>query len=257
METWLATGRFTWKLPLGLGTPVDWQEPGGKPPCDWWGINFYSRAVLTWWLQPAGMPRETMTDMFLPIYPEGMYDALKAGQRIGLPMYITEVGLADAKDDRRGAFIDAYLSQILRAMAEGADVRGIYYWTLVDNFEVRRLTAAQGLAGLAVLTAWLLLGCCCLNASCRLVFDQQALTRLPLLQKTDRRETTATTTPFGPPNHHHRSPRRLARCPTPLPLRPQWPLGFTMRFGLYRYDPDGSVDRQLREGAKALARWYT
>jgi hypothetical protein len=25
--------------------------------------------------------------------------------------------------------------QILRAMAEGVDVRGLYYWTLLDNFE--------------------------------------------------------------------------------------------------------------------------
>lgn len=27
------------------------------------------------------------------------------------------------------------LRQILRAMTDGVDVRGLYYWTLLDNFE--------------------------------------------------------------------------------------------------------------------------
>lgn len=42
-----------------------------------WGINYYSRTVLSWWLQPACMPSEIMTDMYYPIYPEGMYAAIK------------------------------------------------------------------------------------------------------------------------------------------------------------------------------------
>ena len=32
--------------------------------------------------------------------------------------------------------------QVLRAMADGADVHGTYYWTLMDNIEVHDLLAA-------------------------------------------------------------------------------------------------------------------
>jgi hypothetical protein len=71
-----AQGEFSWKLPV-LGKWIEWRDPAGKPPCDWWGINYYSRAVLSWWLQPAAMPDEIMTDMYYPIYPEGLYAAIK------------------------------------------------------------------------------------------------------------------------------------------------------------------------------------
>jgi hypothetical protein len=59
--------------------------------------------------------------------------------------------------------------QVLRALREGADVRGFYYWTLNDNFE--------------------------------------------------------------------------------------WNVGYTVKFGLYAWEPDGRVDRVLREGSKMLVRW--
>lgn len=41
-------------------------------------------------------------------------------------------------------------SQTLRAVADGADVRGFYYWTLVDNFE---WNAGVGLLGCPVVGA--------------------------------------------------------------------------------------------------------
>eukprot|EP00983_Pelagomonas_calceolata_P090668 1157449-Pelagomonas_calceolata.AAC.3 len=60
--------------------------------------------------------------------------------------------------------------EVLRALANGLDVRGFYYWTLVDNFE--------------------------------------------------------------------------------------WTMGYTMKFGLYAWEPDGSVDRVLKPGAQALVCLY-
>lgn len=42
VHQWMLTGKFTWKVPL-LGQWLEWQHPGGRPPCDWFGVNYYSR----------------------------------------------------------------------------------------------------------------------------------------------------------------------------------------------------------------------
>ncbi len=31
--------------------------------------------------------------------------------------------------------IDSYFKAVLKSVADGYDVRGFYYWTLMDNFE--------------------------------------------------------------------------------------------------------------------------
>jgi beta-glucosidase len=52
-----------------------------------------------------------------------------------VPVYVTENGLADAVDDRRALFIRRYLYAVSRALRDGVDVRGYFYWSLMDNFE--------------------------------------------------------------------------------------------------------------------------
>ena len=42
---WMLTGEFSWRVPF-LGEVARFNEPGGKPPCDWFGVNYYSRCVL-------------------------------------------------------------------------------------------------------------------------------------------------------------------------------------------------------------------
>ena len=62
----------------------------------------------------------------------------------GSPIYITENGCSygdrpgpDGRvhDQRRIDFYNGYIGQVARAIDEGADVRGYYAWTLIDNFE--------------------------------------------------------------------------------------------------------------------------
>ena len=55
--------------------------------------------------------------------------------RLGVPVYVTENGIAGDADDRRGDFIRRYLFALSRAIATGVDVRGYFYWSLTDNFE--------------------------------------------------------------------------------------------------------------------------
>jgi beta-glucosidase len=69
------------------------------------------------------------------IYAEGLWRALHRLSKVGLPIYITENGLPDDKDDRRATWIRRYLFAMRRAMDEGVDVRGFYYWSFMDNFE--------------------------------------------------------------------------------------------------------------------------
>jgi beta-glucosidase/6-phospho-beta-glucosidase/beta-galactosidase len=70
------------------------------------------------------------------IYPEGMYRSLQLIRKFtGKPIYVTENGIADEADTRRGSFITAHLHMLERAMREGIDVRGYFHWALMDNFE--------------------------------------------------------------------------------------------------------------------------
>ena len=64
-----------------------------------------------------------------------IYDGIVDMADLGVPMYITENGLADAKDVNRAQFIKDYLRMVHKAIQEGYDVRGYYFWTLMDNFE--------------------------------------------------------------------------------------------------------------------------
>ena len=69
------------------------------------------------------------------IYPEGLYHVLKSLKKYNLPVIITENGLADFRDKYRADFIRDHLKWIHKAIQEGVDVQGYFYWSLLDNFE--------------------------------------------------------------------------------------------------------------------------
>ena len=60
---------------------------------------------------------------------------------LDVPIYITETGIADAAGDRRPLWLETYIPEVERAVRDGMDVRGLMYWTLVDNFEVSHLSS--------------------------------------------------------------------------------------------------------------------
>ncbi len=118
--------------------------------CDFFGMNYYSRDHVAFAVRS---PRELFGRRFTPpqfevsdlglsgmpfgeIYPDGIYRSLKrVYARLKLPIYITETGLPDAADTRRPRFILNHLAGVHRAIADGVDVRGVFLWSLVDNFE--------------------------------------------------------------------------------------------------------------------------
>ena len=76
-----------------------------------------------------------ISDMSWELYPEAIYYVLECLKKYSKPVYITENGLADAKDENREWFIKESLKNIHKAIAGGVDVRGYFHWSLLDNFE--------------------------------------------------------------------------------------------------------------------------
>lgn len=102
-----------------------------SPPCP----PLSQPQVVSWYLKPTAKPGEIMTDMYYPVYAQGLYDSLVQAKELGVPVYITETGCADKSDKIRPLMIDEYVRATLRAMKDGVDVRGFYYW--VSFFEKR------------------------------------------------------------------------------------------------------------------------
>jgi beta-glucosidase len=70
-------------------------------------------------------------------YPQALGGAIRRAARScpGLPILVTESGIATAHDERRIAFIQAALREVQACLVEGIDVRSYLYWSLLDNFE--------------------------------------------------------------------------------------------------------------------------
>jgi beta-glucosidase len=105
---------------------------------DWVGVQYYTRqrvdptATGGFAAAPEGAP---LTQMGWELHPEGLHRAIMSAARTGLPVYVTENGIATADDSQRVAYMRDHLAQVARAIADGADVRGFHYWSSFDNFE--------------------------------------------------------------------------------------------------------------------------
>jgi beta-glucosidase len=133
------TGKYKFYMPGFVD--FEGEIPDAPKTLDYIGLNYYSHYAFKFTgnleesLEPLPYPGEPMTDMDYTIYPEGIYRAIKRIAKLDVPIIITENGIADAKDDRRAQFIDRSLYAVSKAIEDGYDVRGYYYWSLMDNFE--------------------------------------------------------------------------------------------------------------------------
>ena len=104
---------------------------------DFLGVNYYTR----WQVGTGGdgpmsaRPDAPKSDLGWEILPEGLEIALRECARYHVPLMVTENGIADATDRWRPDFIRASLAALDRARAAGADVRGYFHWSLMDNYE--------------------------------------------------------------------------------------------------------------------------
>ncbi len=119
-------------------------------PLDFMGENIYNGIMLE--ADENGEPRYVDRDPGFPITgndwsvtPECFRWGLKfLYERYKTPIYVTENGMcnrdvlsSDGKvhDPQRIEFLNRYILAMRKTMDEGADIRGYFQWTLIDNFE--------------------------------------------------------------------------------------------------------------------------
>jgi beta-glucosidase len=125
--------------------PVDYQKDMEivSRPLDWAGINYYSRGLYAWDETRPAFPVKQVkgplptNDLGWEIYPKGLTDLLVrvSTEYTKLPLYVTENGMSETDDTRRVQFYDDHLKSVLEAQKQGADVRGYFAWSLLDNYE--------------------------------------------------------------------------------------------------------------------------
>ena len=134
--------------------PKGWEEDLTRinQPLDWLGVNYYTRSLLApapdapWpHIAPVEGPLPK-TQMGWEIFPDGLHHFLTRMARdyVGdLPLYVTENGMAwddhvaggAVADPERAAYLNDHLRATHRATQDGANVRGFFYWSLLDNYE--------------------------------------------------------------------------------------------------------------------------
>jgi beta-glucosidase len=123
-------------------------------PLDFLGINYYQPVGVRAPAPGSAVPFEVLPVEGLPLTASGMMidpDGLRESL-VGLarrdggvpPLYVTEIGCASddvldehgrVDDPERIAYLHEHLRALLAAIEAGADVRGCFVWSLLDNFE--------------------------------------------------------------------------------------------------------------------------
>ncbi|MAI87385.1 MAG: hypothetical protein CMF99_09670 [Candidatus Marinimicrobia bacterium] len=132
-------GHATFSLPGMVKKHLENNDAIGA--MDFVGLNYYSRmhvkgkANISEPFVFEKREKDIQTDMDYALYPEGFYKALHTISTLGKPIYVTENGVADRGNNIREIFIKRYLYALNKGINDGLDIRGYFYWTLMDNFE--------------------------------------------------------------------------------------------------------------------------
>lgn len=137
-------------IDLDMDGKPDMHDDSIAHTLDFIGLNYYQRARVE-----AGGPFHAIAPLYAtPLYDVRQYDPtlphgddyaeisvsglrveLEAYAKYGLPLMVTENGMADADDDQRPYYTLQHLYEIANAIRDGIDVRGYFHWTISDNFE--------------------------------------------------------------------------------------------------------------------------
>ena len=104
---------------------------------DFIGVQTYTRSQVG----PDGPlpPAEGVgtTQMGYEFWPEALAGTIRRATEVtgGLPVYVTENGIGTDDDTLRIEYVTRALAGVRACLDDGIDVRGYFYWSLLDNFE--------------------------------------------------------------------------------------------------------------------------
>ncbi|MHB8837140.1 MAG: glycoside hydrolase family 1 protein [Candidatus Methylomirabilia bacterium] len=136
------TGRTRLTLPFARPIPV---VAPVKGTLDFLGVNYYQRLHLGFRFRGGhahsldvlhcDRSGRGLTDMGWEEHPEGLAAVLREAAAVGVPLMLTENGIAAADDTRKISFIRRHVAALDAARRDGIDIRGYFYWSLTDTYE--------------------------------------------------------------------------------------------------------------------------
>jgi beta-glucosidase len=100
---------------------------------DFIGLNYYRPYYVLPTKESQSLPR---SDFGWHIDARGIFNVtMQTWTKYKLPIIITENGIADAADTKRARYIIEHLQAVKGAIDKGAEVKGYYHWSLLDNYE--------------------------------------------------------------------------------------------------------------------------
>jgi beta-glucosidase len=143
-------------FPVGITLAMtDYQAtPGGEALCkeawsedydpfleaaqqdDFVGVQTYSRTRFG----PDGPlePEEGVETLIMgyEFWPESLEATIRyASEKAGVPIHVTENGIGTTNDEQRIEYVRRALKGVVNCLNDDIDVRGYFYWSILDNFE--------------------------------------------------------------------------------------------------------------------------
>lgn len=123
------------------GRPPE-EVPGLAGSCDYFGFSYYSATAVSGATLGVDSMRPYPPDgrvgpMGYVPWPDGLGLVIErlASEIPEIPILVVENGIGTDDDEWRSDFLTASLATVAESIHRGADVRGYFHWTAVDNYE--------------------------------------------------------------------------------------------------------------------------
>ena len=104
---------------------------------DFLGVQTYTRVRYGLDGLQSPPPDARLTQMGYEFWPEALAACLRRAAVVAprVPLFVTENGIGTDEDAERIEYVERALRGVVACLADGLDVRGYVYWSLLDNFE--------------------------------------------------------------------------------------------------------------------------